>query len=152
MTSGSGLRPGARRVAGEPVVFSGVRPLLLPWLAGCMMIGTGCVYVLPLPYPEPNQPPEVIEPIENPKTVVLRGPAVSLMVMATDPEGAPVIFEWPDLLNVEHSFERFQDGDFWVGIVRIPDGSDVASSTVRALVHDGDRDNLVTLRFEVVQP
>lgn len=124
--------------------------ILRPWHAACLL--AGCFYVLPIPPIDVNEPPVVVEPDEDPKIVVATGAQVVLTVIAYDPEGAAVDFEWPDLDNVPHDLDLYWRGELRVARVTIHDRAALPGPRVRAFVFDGDRDNVVTVRFEVVSP
>ena len=126
-----------------------VHPLL--WLALCMST-SGCFYLRPIREPMPNEPPVILEPETLPATKTVRTNAFTLVVIASDPEGSAVSFEWPDLVDVDHETTRFADGELWIGTARIHDATTLTTSSIRALVHDGDRDNLVTVRWDLVFP
>lgn len=114
---------------------------------------SGCFYVRDIPATMPNLPPDIIEPPQPEQTVRVRGDRFTLIVVASDPEGDPLTFEFPDLLDVAHSPpERFQNGELWVVRTEVLDPDAVIGSTLRALVFDGDRDNTVTVRWQVEAP
>ncbi len=113
----------------------------------------GCFWVLPLPEPPVDDAPSILEPAIDPQTVVVRTPTVTLLLLAADPEGAPLNVEWPDVLNVPHTPpELVQQGDVWLARVELLDPTPLLGTTVRALVSDGNRDHLVTVRWQLEAP
>lgn len=112
----------------------------------------GCFYVKPIPPIDVNDPPVIVEPDEEPRVVVANGEVVVLTVIAYDPEGATVDFEWPDLDNASFDIDVYWRGELRVCRVEILNPEAVIGRRVRALVFDGDRDNVVTISFDVVAP
>lgn len=113
----------------------------------------GCFWVLPLPEPPLDDPPNVLEPAVDPLVVVTRTPTVTLLLLAADPEGAPLSVQWPDVLNVPHTPpELVQQGDLWLARIELLDPSPLLGTTVRALVSDGNPDHLVTVRWQLEAP
>jgi hypothetical protein len=113
----------------------------------------GCFWVLPLPEPPVDDAPTILEPAVDPQTVIVRTPTVTLLLLAADPEGAPLSVEWPDVLNVPHTPpELVQQGDLWLARVELLDPAPLFGTTVRALVSDGNRDHLVTVRWQLEAP
>lgn len=141
----------SRRVSEGPC---GDRPvcngILRPWHTLCF--ASGCFYVLPIPDVGVNEPPVVVEPDEDPKVVLANGTEVVLTIIAYDPEGSTIDFEWPDLDNVPYEEDVYSRGELRVARVRILDVDALPSPRVRAFVFDGDRDNTVTVRFAVELP
>ncbi len=108
--------------------------------------------MLPIPPIVVNEPPVIIEPDEDPKIVVATGDEAVFTVIAYDPEGSDVNFEWPDLDAVPHEIDLYWQGEVRVARVTLTQVAALRSPRVRAFVFDGDRDNVVTVRFEVEQP
>jgi hypothetical protein len=124
------------------------------WHAVCILLGSGpgCFYVWPLSESYVNQPPTVVFPETQPAEVVVRGPTAVLSVRVLDPEGDPVFVDWPDLDDVPHEAPLpIVQGALRGSLVEVTDTTRLPSS-VRALISDGTPDNLVTVRFVVVQP
>lgn len=121
--------------------------ILAPWHVLCLT--TGCFYVKPIPPIDVNEPPVVLEPDEDPRLVPVTGDTVVLTVIAYDPEGGSVDFEWPDLDNVPHEQDVYWRGEVRVCRVEVLAPDRLPSPIVRAFVFDGDRDNTVTVRFQV---
>lgn len=113
---------------------------------------TGCFYVKDIPDVLINLPPQIIEPEDDPREVVVRGDTVVLTVIATDPEGDPLSFEWPDLDNVPYDLNVSETGDLTVCRVEILDVNALNRDLIRVLVTDGVRDNIVRARFLLVDP
>lgn len=118
------------------------------------MVMSGCFYVKPLPEPVmPNTRPTIIEPADNPATKRVWGDTFTLVVYATDPDGDEVRAEWLDLVDVrDWESRRYAVDDFWVMEAEVRDLDSLPSTSLRALVHDGNRDNGVTVRWDLVFP
>jgi len=112
----------------------------------------GCFYVKPIPDVDVNQPPIIIEPTEEPREVVVRGDTVVLTIIASDPDGDVLDFEWPDLANATYNIDVSVTGELTVCRVEILDLDELDRDLVRALVTDGDRDNVVLVSFVLVDP
>lgn len=112
----------------------------------------GCFYVKPIPSVDVNQPPVIIEPTEDPREVVVRGDTVVLTIIASDPDGDVLDFEWPDLANATYNIDVSVTGELTVCRVEILDLDALDRDLVRALVTDGDRDNVVPVSFVLVDP
>ncbi len=113
---------------------------------------SACFYVKPIPDVDVNQPPVIIEPVEDPREVVVRGETVVLTIIATDPDGDVLGFEWPDLANTSYSLDVSEVGEITLCRVEILDLDALERDTVRAFVTDGDRDNVVRITFDLVFP
>lgn len=123
---------------------------LLRWPVACAP--AACFYVKPIPPVDVNEPPVVIEPDDEPRRVPIAGDTVVLTVIAYDPEGGPVEFEWPDLADVPHDLDVYWRGEVRVCRVEVLAPERLPSTVVRASVSDADRDNTVTVRFVVEAP
>ena len=122
------------------------------WHAACLTTLPACFYVKPLPEVEVNEPPDILEPELDPQPVELRRDTLVLSVIAADPEAEAVFCAWPDLDNVDADITRTPSGDVWVCRAEILEPDALESDIVRALVFDGHRDNVVTVRWQVVSP
>lgn len=123
------------------------------WHAVCLTFTTGCFYVRPIPDVEVNQPPIIVIPAENPRTVFVTGDQVVLTVRATDPEGDPLDFAWPEVDNLAGADWFAQErGEFTVSIATLTDLDQLPPNPIEAFVSDGDRDNTVVVSFDVVLP
>jgi hypothetical protein len=108
----------------------------------------GCFYIKPIRQPMINNPPEIVEPTSNPATKLVFGRQFTLQVYATDPDGDDLWFEWPDLVDVDHTPIRYAEGDLWVGGATVNDLAALPGTRIRALVHDG-HGNVVTVNWDL---
>jgi hypothetical protein len=127
--------------------------ILRAWHGACIL--AGCFYVKPIPDVSVNLAPIIFEPSEDPREVIVRGDSVVLTVIAGDPEGDALDFQWPDLANTPYDIAISEIGgrqEITVCRVEILDVDQLDRDIVRALVSDGGRDNLVQVTFRVVRP
>lgn len=147
-------RSGAGAPASAPLLRR-LKHIVRRWHALCFALWgsqAACFYVKPIPSVDVNQPPIIIEPDEDPKEVVVRGDSVVLTIIASDPDGDVLDFEWPDLANTTYNIDVSVTGELTVCRVEILDLDDLDRDLVRALVTDGDRDNVVPVSFVLVDP
>ncbi|MCB9665556.1 MAG: hypothetical protein H6732_15705 [Alphaproteobacteria bacterium] len=120
------------------------------WHALCFLPLAACFYVKPIPPILVNEPPEILFPTTVPFRLAASGGTVVLSVIASDPDGDALFFEWPDLDNLPYTLDRYAVGSDQVCRVRIEDTSRLPSpALIRAFVFDGTPENTVEVEFEV---
>jgi hypothetical protein len=122
------------------------------WHAACLALLAGCFYVKKIPEIDVNEPPVILSPADNPHTVPVTGDTVVLVVRATDPDDDDLTFEWPELDDVTFTQDVQKVGDFWFARIEILELDRLPSDAVTCLVLDGNRENVVTVVFELEFP
>ncbi|MCB9680896.1 MAG: hypothetical protein H6733_05430 [Alphaproteobacteria bacterium] len=142
----------ARHRRGRSGDLPGRSSLVALWHALCWVPMAGCFYVKPIPQIEINQLPEIAVPLSNPEYRRVTSDRVTLSIVASDPDGDPVGFEWPDLDDVLHEREDRTEGEFARSRVVITDLDALQSDTITALVHDDRPVNTVEVVFYLELP
>lgn len=99
-----------------------------------------------------NAPPLILEPDADPKRVVVRGETVTLVVLAEDPDGDDIFFEWPDLADIDHTLDVFASGALWVARAEIYEPDLLVDTVVRAVITDGLPGHSSTARWRLERP
>ncbi len=122
------------------------------WHVPCWMLAAGCFYVKPIPHVDVNDPPFILFPTEDPAPVRVQNGRIVMSIGAIDEEEDVLFFEWPDLDDVPHVLEPFQNGPIQGVRVQVDEPELLRSRIVTALVVDDDPANIVPVRFQVEAP